>query len=185
MKRPCPECQTTMQEVLDRGVEVDRCMSGHGLHFDRGEVQRFIGGDSALDARLLAAATRQATRSTWSCAGCQRPMMLFQSAMLAAHLCQYCGGTWLEGRYLAEVDSLLALPGREVHAGPRAVGGLGAPMGMGAMGLNGDLGGGLGREIGAEAAYAVGEVAVDVAIDAGGSILELLGGLIGGLLDGL
>ena len=86
-----------MQEVLDRGVEIDRCHEGHGIYFDRGEVERFVGADPGLDSRLLAAANRQATRSDVACCGCARPMLVFQSALVAAHLCQYCGGTWIDG----------------------------------------------------------------------------------------
>jgi Zn-finger nucleic acid-binding protein len=163
-----------MQEVLDRGVEVDRCLDGHGVYFDRGEVGRFIKADveGDIDAKLLAAANRQTTRSDQSCSGCQRPMLLFQSTMLAAHLCQYCGGTWVEGKYLPALDSLLALPARtekersdnERDAWVRA-----------------STEGGLGATFTADTAFDIGGDAVELAVDMGGSVLELLGGLIDGL----
>jgi len=159
-----------MQEVMDRGVEVDRCLQDHGVYFDRGEVGRFL--ESDIDSKLLAAATRQATRSDWGCPGCQRPMMLFQSPMLAAHLCQYCGGTWVESKYLPSIDSLLALPERtEPRRGEREQ----------PEWVQASRDGGIAATFTTDTAWEVGEAAVDL----GGGLLEVIGDLVGGLLDGL
>ena len=174
MKRECPECETTMQEVMDRGVEVDRCLQDHGVYFDRGEVGRFL--ESDIDSKLLAAATRQATRSDWGCPGCRRPMVLFQNTMVAAHLCQYCGGTWVESKYLPTIDSLLALPertevGRAERTQPEWV--------------QASRDGGIGAAFTADSAFDIGGDAVEFAADLGGGLLEVIGDLVGGLLDGL
>ncbi len=174
MKRPCPECETTMQEVLDRGVEIDRCLQDHGVYFDRGEVGRFLQTD--IDSKLLAAATRQATRSDVQCPGCSRPLMLFQSTMLAAHLCQYCGGTWVESKYLPAIDSLLSLPERtEPRRGERERN----------EWVEASRDGGVGAAFTADSAFDIGGDAVEFAADLGGGLLEVIGELVGGLLDGL
>lgn len=59
-RRRCPRCNRRMW-VIDLGdqprVPVDRCPRGHGLWFDRGEVQAvvraFSGGEEGLVARFF------------------------------------------------------------------------------------------------------------------------------------
>lgn len=185
-----------MQEVLDRGVEIDRCHEGHGIYFDRGEVERFVGADPGLDSRLLAAANRQATRSDVACCGCARPMLVFQSALVAAHLCQYCGGTWIDGQSLPQVSSLLAAPraaGAALEPRPQVGGGRNHVGALGFTGSEAGLGADIAVELAAEGGWAAGEWlldggagdALEVVADAGGSLLELVGEIIGGILEGL
>lgn len=195
-----------MQETFDRGVEVDRCNAGHGVFFDRGEVERFVGADPGLDRKLLAAANRQATRSSHSCAGCQRSMVVFQSATVAAHLCQYCGGAFIEGQYLPQLGTLATLPRGGPALEPRRPLG-GGRIETGAMGVAAhDVGivGHIAAEAAIEGAWVAGEViadggvgdalevaadlgggALEVAGEVGGTVLEALGELIGGLFSGL
>ena len=46
-KRRCPRCRRKLKVVQVQGssaVELDRCPAGHGLWFDAGEMESFIGG---------------------------------------------------------------------------------------------------------------------------------------------
>lgn len=45
-KRRCPRCGKTLGRITvgkKRPVELDRCPRGHGIWFDRGEMQSFVG----------------------------------------------------------------------------------------------------------------------------------------------
>ena len=186
--RRCPTCTVPLREVFDRGVEVDHCGERHGVYFDRGEVERFIGADPGVDARLLAAAHRQATRSPFGCPGCSRPMLLFQSTTVAAHLCQYCGGAWVDGTHLPQIDSLMSLPrgprggrpatGERPQMGGRPITAAAAAVDPGMAGMAADVGIELATEIAAE-------VALEGALEVGGTLLEVLGEFVGALFSGL
>ena len=53
----CPACKEPMVVFELDGVEIDRCPRGHGLWFDRNEMETLIaaspGGDGGAMARFL------------------------------------------------------------------------------------------------------------------------------------
>ena len=60
-RRRCPRCRKRLRRILvgaARPVELDRCPRGHGLWFDRGEIQaliaRFEEGEEGAVARFFA-----------------------------------------------------------------------------------------------------------------------------------
>ncbi len=71
-KRRCPRCRARMRPALlgkDGAIEIDRCPRGHGLWFDRGEMEAVIaayegpgkeGAVAGFFARLYAAERRPA-----------------------------------------------------------------------------------------------------------------------------
>lgn len=56
-ERRCVRCSARMLELSVNAVEVDRCPRGHGIWFDRREMETLIasfqGGDGGAMARLL------------------------------------------------------------------------------------------------------------------------------------
>ncbi|MBI3855065.1 MAG: zf-TFIIB domain-containing protein [Planctomycetes bacterium] len=56
-ERRCARCAARMRVVTVNGVEFDRCPRGHGLWFDRSEMETLIasfqGGEGGATARLL------------------------------------------------------------------------------------------------------------------------------------
>ena len=60
-KRPCPRCGRKLRALHaceDEPVELDHCPRGHGIWFDRGELQSFVGacgtGEEGAVARFFA-----------------------------------------------------------------------------------------------------------------------------------
>ncbi len=60
-RRRCPRCWRRLREVrigAERQVEVDRCLLGHGLWLDRGEMEEairsFASGEEGVVARFFA-----------------------------------------------------------------------------------------------------------------------------------
>ena len=55
--RPCPVCGKGLVEVRtqgEQGVVVDRCPHGHGLWFDRGELEAVVEAAGADEGNVLA-----------------------------------------------------------------------------------------------------------------------------------
>jgi Zn-finger nucleic acid-binding protein len=56
-QRRCARCSAKMRVVTLEKIEIDRCPRGHGLWFDRNEMETLIatfqGGDGGAMARLL------------------------------------------------------------------------------------------------------------------------------------
>lgn len=55
--RPCPRCDARMELVAAPGggeVLLDRCPRGHGLWFDRGEIERVLHGAIGAERAALA-----------------------------------------------------------------------------------------------------------------------------------
>lgn len=56
-ERRCVRCSATMRVVAVETTEIDRCPRGHGLWFDRNELETLIaapaGGDGGAMARFL------------------------------------------------------------------------------------------------------------------------------------
>jgi Zn-finger nucleic acid-binding protein len=56
-ERRCVRCSAKMRVVTIEKIEIDRCPRGHGLWFDRNELESLIaafrGGDAGAMARLL------------------------------------------------------------------------------------------------------------------------------------
>jgi Zn-finger nucleic acid-binding protein len=55
--RRCARCSSRMEVLGVQGVDIDRCPRGHGLWFDRNEMESLIasfqGGDGGATARFL------------------------------------------------------------------------------------------------------------------------------------
>jgi Zn-finger nucleic acid-binding protein len=56
-ERPCVRCSAKMREIQVNAVDIDRCPRGHGLWFDRSEMETLIassqGGEGGAMVRLL------------------------------------------------------------------------------------------------------------------------------------
>jgi len=56
-ERPCVRCSAKMREIQVNTVDIDRCPRGHGLWFDRSEMESLIassqGGDGGAMVRFL------------------------------------------------------------------------------------------------------------------------------------
>jgi Zn-finger nucleic acid-binding protein len=56
-ERRCVRCSARMEEITVQGVNIDRCPRGHGLWFDKSEMETLIAafrdGDGGAMARLL------------------------------------------------------------------------------------------------------------------------------------
>jgi Zn-finger nucleic acid-binding protein len=70
-KRQCPRCSKKLRAISageQKRVELDRCPRGHGIWFDRGEMQSFVGsfeeGERGAVARFFADLFRDQLDST-------------------------------------------------------------------------------------------------------------------------
>lgn len=57
VKRKCPRCLSPLRMITTAGkipVEIDRCPRGHGLWFDKGEVETLIRSCKGDEERVLA-----------------------------------------------------------------------------------------------------------------------------------
>lgn len=43
----CPKCAGTLEEIMFRGIQIDRCTSCDGVWLDEGELEKLAGSDDA------------------------------------------------------------------------------------------------------------------------------------------
>jgi Zn-finger nucleic acid-binding protein len=116
--RHCPVCAGALEPFHHEGVELDRCPTGHGLWFDRGELAMVVHSEQApRTAEERAEAAEQATNAPGAavvaesdfdrrpCPVCGTSMTLTEYAGSGIPIDECRHGVWLDTGELERIEA--------------------------------------------------------------------------------
>ncbi len=106
----CPKCESTMEQVVYEGIEVDRCTSCKGLWFDSGEMEALSAANAAasIDVGDARAGAQMSEIDRYPCPRCSGGMVRMvdpKQSHIWYEKCSSCGGSFFDAgefRDLAE-----------------------------------------------------------------------------------
>jgi Zn-finger nucleic acid-binding protein len=97
----CPVCKEPLLIIEYDEVEVDYCVSGHGIWLDQGELEFVLGVDRILDLSDI----QKSGKSKRRCPRCRKKMKsaFFPGTRVEIDLCDRDYGIWLDKGEINEI----------------------------------------------------------------------------------